>query len=99
MTYPAILWLTQGNDLPFFDITELKNALSSQVTDPISDMSKNSILPKISENLSDLSKRDFRTKHYIIERENLLYGTMRRKNPIIWRKWRNKNQFLNKKVV
>jgi hypothetical protein len=32
--------------------------------------------------------------HCIIESGNLLYGTTRRKYPIIWRKWRNKNQFL-----
>ena len=57
------------------------------------------VSPKHLENLRDLLKREFRTKHYIIERENLLYGTMRRENPIIWRKWRNKNQFLSKKVV
>ena len=34
--------------------------------------------------------------HCIIESGNLLYGTTRRKYPIIWRKWRNKNQFLQK---
>ena len=73
MTNTAILWLTQGNDLLFFDITELKNALRSQVKDPIPDMSKQPILPKNLENLRDLSKRDFRRLYIILWKEKTYY--------------------------
>ena len=41
-----------------------------------------------------LEKNSKRKDHCIIESGNLLYGTTRRKYLIIWRKWRNKNQFL-----